>query len=66
MQAITREEIFNNLLFWCENRQICEDVRCGRKPLPKEDFIEYAHIKDELYPDISNLGSGELAARGLL
>lgn len=45
IRPISRAEIHNGYLNAVNNHNFCEEVRCGMRQLPKEDFIEYANIR---------------------
>lgn len=47
-KSINREMIFKSILNRVKEHNIAEKIRCGHISLPQEDFIEYAHMKEQL------------------
>ena len=45
IRQIKREEIHNAYINMVKNHNYCEEIRCGLRPLPREDFIEYANMR---------------------
>lgn len=45
IRQIKREEIHNAYINMVKNHNYCEEIRCGLRPLPQEDFIEYANMR---------------------
>lgn len=48
VREFTREDFFNYCKSRVMSRIYWEDVRCGRKIMPPQKFIEYCHIKNML------------------
>ena len=48
---ISREQIFQQLLQYMQNKNNYEKARCGEIKLQTEDYIEYAHLKKKIYGD---------------
>jgi hypothetical protein len=45
IRQIKREEIHNAYINMVKNHNYCEEIRCGFRPFPQEDFIEYANMR---------------------
>lgn len=38
---LTKEDLYKRVIQKVQNHNICEEIRCGMRPLIKEDYIEY-------------------------
>jgi hypothetical protein len=47
-QMVDRQKVFDLCKHIVNNKNLCEEARCGMRQLTQEDFIDYAHLKDKL------------------
>ena len=48
LESLTQEMIFRSMLHRANNKNMCEQGRCGLLPLTQDDYLEYANIKSEV------------------